>query len=790
MTTNDTPHIIVNMLVRSAAVFVAAALLTWPLLASNIDLRQAAIVIAPNASVPERKSAAMLAEEIEKRTQLRLKIQTQPASGPAFILKRTTGKPEGYTVVSSASGTVTVSGNDERGVVFGTGYLLRQLRMGRQRLELASDLNVTSAPLVAIRGHQLGYRPKTNAYDAWSVPMWEQYIRELAIFGTNTVELIPPRSDDAADSPHFPLPPMEMMVEMSRIASEYALDVSVWYPAMDRDYSDPATVDSALKEWAEVFKRLPRIDAIFVPGGDPGHTQPKYLMALLEKQTASLHKYHPKATMWVAPQGFNKEWMDEFLGILKPEPAWLTGVVFGPQSRLPLPELRDRVPKRYPIRFYPDITHSFAAQYPVPEWDPAFSITEGREGINPRPLGEAVIFRVTNPYLAGFVTYSEGCNDDVNKFVWSGLGWNPAADVKGILTEYSRFFIGDPVADGFAQGLLALERNWRGPLLSNTGVETTLLQFEEMERNATPQMRGNWRFQQAMYRAHYDAFLRSRLIAQTNQQERAMAELAQAKRSGSLHAMSAAEAILDSDARTERTRELRARVFELAEALFNSIRMQLSVSRYRAIALRRGANLDGIDLGLNDRVWLKDRFAEIRALNTENDRLARIDTIVNWTNPGPGGFYDDLGNPAQQPHLVRGEGFDKDPEFRRSAFGGVGSRYPDQGWRMSWYTDEGTMFDAPLQMKYTDLDPTARYRVRVVYAGDTRVPIRMAANGKEVHGYREKPNPVAPLEFDLPAGASSNGTLLLEWTRTPGLGGAGRGCSVSEIWLLRVPEVQ
>ncbi len=95
--------------------------------------------------------------------------------------------------------------------------------------------------------------------------MWEQYIRELAIFGNNTIELIPPRSDDADDSPHFPLPPIEMMVEMSRIANEYALDVSIWYPAMDKDYGDPAQVEFALKEWAEVYRRLPRIDAIFRP---------------------------------------------------------------------------------------------------------------------------------------------------------------------------------------------------------------------------------------------------------------------------------------------------------------------------------------------------------------------------------------------------------------------------------------------------------------------------------------------------------------------------------------------
>ncbi len=767
----------------------AAAVFLVSISAGTLDLRQAVIVLPAGASRPEQKAAAMLSEEIEKRTQLRLKTQASPAEGAAIILARNSalGTAEGFTLACNARG-VTITGHDDRGVVFGAGYLLRQLRMGRQRLELPDDLNVTTAPKVPIRGHQLGYRPKTNAYDAWNVPMWEQYIRELAIFGTNTIELIPPRSDDAADSPHFPLPPMEMMIEMSRIAADYGLDVSIWYPAMDKDYSDPATVDRALKEWAAVFERLPRIDAVFVPGGDPGHTQPKYLMALLEKQAASLRKFHPKATLWVAPQGFNKDWMDEFIGIMQTEPRWLTGLVFGPQNRMPLPELRERIAKRYPIRFYPDITHSLASQYPVPDWDPAFSITEGREVINPRPLGEGTIFRVNLPYTAGFVSYSEGCNDDVNKFVWSGLGWNPETPVREILTEYSRFFIGDSAAAGFAEGLLALERNWKGPLLANSGVDITLQQFEEMERNATPQMRANWRFQMAQYRAHYDAFLRSRLLTETWQEDAAMGELRTAGSRGALTAIARAEAILDADHRTERTRELRARVFELAEALFNSIHMQLSVPRYRAIGLRRGANLDAIDFGLNDRAWLKNRFAEVRAATAESDRLQEIGAILNWTDPGPGGFYDDLGNVALQPHLVTGEGFEKDPEFRKTALVGFGNRYPDQGWRMSWYTDAGSMFDAPLQMRYTGLDAQARYKVRVVYAGDSRAQVRMTANGAEIHGYRDKPNPVAPLEFNLPPEATRGGTLTLEWTRTPGLGGAGRGCQVAEVWLIRIAE--
>jgi hypothetical protein len=160
-------------------------------------------------------------------------------------------------------------GNDARGVLFGVGRLLRTLRMRKGSVTLDAPLRIATAPAVKLRGHQLGYRPKTNSYDGWNVAMWEQYIRDLAVFGTNAIELIPPRSDDAADSPHFPLPPMRMMIEMSRLANEYGLDVWIWYPALDKDYSDPATVEFALKEWGEVFRQLPRIDHVFVPGAIP-----------------------------------------------------------------------------------------------------------------------------------------------------------------------------------------------------------------------------------------------------------------------------------------------------------------------------------------------------------------------------------------------------------------------------------------------------------------------------------------------------------------------------------------
>jgi hypothetical protein len=90
-------------------------------------------------------------------------------------------------------------------------------------------------------------------------------------------------------------------------------------------------------------------------------------------------------------------------------------------------------------------------------------------------------------------------------------------------------------------------------------------------------------------------------------------------------------------------------------------------------------------------------------------------------------------------------------------------------------------------MRYTDLDPSARYKIRVTYGGDARrIAVRLTANSIEIHPFREKGTLPEPVEFDIPQQATATGTLTLEWTRTPGLGGNGRGTAVSEVWLIKV----
>lgn len=815
---------------------------SWALAQSapdKLDLRNCVVVLSPAAGAREQKAAQVLVEESEKRCGILWPIQkstdgktpaapvkiylatrhSATAPGHDLPLAASAGnglEDEGFTLRSGRSSDgqwITVLGGGERGLLFGVGKLLRQIDFARQQAAVSERLiNLASRPTYKLRGHQLGYRPKTNAYDAWSVEVWDQYIRELAIFGINSIELIPPQSDDLPDSPQFPLPPEQMMVHMSRIADSYGLDVWVWYPAMDRDYSDSATVENSLTSWGRIFSSLPRVDAVFVPGGDPGHTQPKYLMALLERQKQNLRKYHPKGEMWVSPQGFDAQWMQEFLDIVhQPHTMqWLDGIVYGPMSRLPEDELRRALPPRYPIRCYPDITHSAQCQYPVPDWDVAFALTEWREVINPRPRGQANILQKILPGTRGFISYSEGCNDDVNKFVWSALGWDPAQPITDVLRDYAHYFIGAEHAEGFAQGLLSLESNWHGPLAVNRGVEITLGSFADLERSASPALLRNWRFQQPLYRAYFDAYVRRRLLEETARVAQARDTLERVLTIGwgavplniggkppklPPNALSPnplldeAQGILQKTIQQPAGVELRSRMAELAEALFQSIGMQLAVERYQAEAVGRAANLDTADTPVSDAMWMLRQVSGIRRMDDPMAQIAAIRSLLSRTDPGPGGFYDQLGDVANRPHLITGPGGRKDPDFRTSAL--IGFRMPDtlqDEAPMAWKCWAESFYDAPLTMRYTDLDRQGHYRLRVVHSGNApQMKLRLVANGThEIHPFVLRAWPPAPQEFAIPQEATSGGELTLAWTREPGQGGNGGGCQVAEVWLILV----
>jgi len=701
-----------------------------------------------------------------------------------------TGAAEGFSIVTlpwDGRNIHVIAGNDVRGELFGVGWLLRHMSFTGGSVQLPANVEIFSAPEKSVRGHQIGYRMKNNTYDAWNLAQFEQQIRDLAIFGTNTLQLIAPVSDDAPVSPLMQAPPLETFLGISKLLAKYGLDCDLYYPEMRKNYSDPTQAEAELRDFEALVKAMPRANALYVPGGDPGHTTPEVLFPLLEKEAAILRRYHPGATVWVSAQGFDAVQCERFYALLAKRPEWLTGVFFGPQSRDSMETQRRRIPQQYALQFYPDIGHTMHAQFPVPQWDPVFALTEGREPICPRPQGFAHIYKHFEELHSGFVTYSEGVNDDVNKVLWTELGWSSQTPVGAILREYARWFLHRKGAQETqaVQTILGLESDWQGSLQANREIPKTLGLLEELEKHSTPeQIGGNWRWESLLYRGYYDAYVQRKFAREQQMQDAALTALRGAGTSSNL-VKEAKRALAGGSASAEEQR-LHNRLFGLAGDLFRDGGLQLSVKLYGASNWERGANLDRVDTPLNDRVWMQQAMDKALAEATESERAQALKATLDWQHPVPGAVYDDLGSSTAEPHLVLGLGWPQDPEMYGTAIDGIADRTLADGWRLSWLSYAEALYEQPLEMQYTGLNSAIEYCLRVTYAGeDYAVPLTLTAgNGVEIHPARQRSSNPEVVEFAIPRGAIVDGKLRLRWTRPAGIGGGGRGRQIAEVWLL------
>ena len=115
--------------------------------------------------------------------------------------------------------------------------------------------------------------------------------------------------------------------------------------------------------------------------------------------------------------------------------------------------------------------------------------------VNGIPFRLSLIYDIHNRdaiFTDGFLTYSDGTHDDVNKVLWSRLGWDPESDVGKIVVEYCRFFFGSGIAEEAATGIFALEKNWVGPVPGNKVIGETLDLWKKLEIE-NPRLNGNWR---------------------------------------------------------------------------------------------------------------------------------------------------------------------------------------------------------------------------------------------------------------------------------------------------------
>jgi len=318
-----------------------------------------------------------------------------------------------------------------------------------------------------------------------------------------------------------------------------------------------------------------------------------------------------------------------------------------------------------------------------------------------------------------------------------------------------------------------------------------------MEKQFPPDIVKNYRFQMGLLRAYYDAYIQVRLIHETALESQAKEALRDAANNTSLKKIDAAQNILNQTWNKPVAQDYKKRCWEIADYLFEAIGSQTSVKRYKAQP-GRGDFMDYIDNPLSNVIWLLSQFEKIRQMQDEQARLASIDELLNRENPGPGGFYDNLGLSIETPRLADYPAWNEDPGSLRSprvsfepglrgtewthtvkATGTKGLAIP-----LAWMNQISTLYGTPLNIVYDNLDPESSYTLRVAYTGRFRAKIRLTADDKfQIHGMMET-GKVPISKFPIPKEATKDGRLKLTWTCPEGQ----RGSQVAELWLIAVKK--
>lgn len=692
------------------------------------------------------RAAELFSKELKSRTPLNVTLTDEDI--PCFVSFKTDEliDSKDQYIISPARTGFEITAKTIRGLIFGYSHILRKAKFTSDGVTLCEDITGTYKPQKQIIGHQVGYRTTPNTYDAWDYNQYFDYYLDMMAFGTNTCEHNTTKFGKKEMNPLMRYTQEEFVVEASRLADTVDLDVSLWHANDDNE-----TEEEALRLREDIYSKIPRINAVFPPGGDPGEMYADAFVERCRKISDLLKKLHPEAQMHPSAQAPHKyrDWGEAFIKEMEKLPAEIDTVIMGPNHAYPMHELRKKVPAAYPIRFYPDITHNLRCEYPVnfleDDWHFALASTLSRESVNPRPTELRTLHRIFAPYTIGSVSYSEGVHDDVNKMIWSALEWDKDADLREILLDYARYFMNEADESIIADTIFLLEKSWQGDPVENPCIDFAYSNLCKLKAKH-PSLPENWRFMLLYFRACCDKLVKMRRDFEQNLCKKAVNQL----KSGSTEK---ALEILNTPF-DETYLSLREELDTLASKLFCLIGIQLDVEHYYADSWERGATLDTIDNNVSDRAYLKDKLAYALTLE-ESERNSYVNRLINRNKTETDEVYYSVAL-----HGLNTLGLKQNGEF-----------YMDiQGDRP--YTKETPI---PMSMtklydhfsvkaKFGGFKSNTDYTLTIVYKSDASATARhrVTANGITIYEgaqFGGKKNPQFDKEFLAPGFESASYTL-------------------------------
>ena len=760
-------------------------------------------------------ASEVLSEELQKRCKMSFPVceaENEEADG-IYLLKDSDIKNESYSIVSDA-GKAVIKASDRLGLLYGIGRLITESYWDTDGFEL-KDFSVSCSPVKELRGMQLSYNSAANAYYNWTKETYGQYIRELIIFGgANAIEILAPIAVNDPCCLEIRLYPfMEMTVFLSETIHNYGAKVWMFYPNLINEFKKDfeglseeevrrLSIEKALqqREWA--FPEVPYLDHIIMPSGDPGDLEVDEIFDFAEKMYDILKKSHPEAKIWPSCQNTKSPgtFKDRFYASVRELPEWLGGVVYGPWTDHLLSECRAFTPKELPVRGYPDLCHSLCCQFPVQEWDTVFAVTAGRECYNPRPREHKHIHSLCDEYLIGNIPYSEGIADDVSKYIWLCLDFDPSRTSAEILNDFAHNFINCRYSEEIASAIAGIEDVSYGSAYNPDMARSVFDSFQKLKEllpdDNSLYGANSYRFKMPHLMSAYYYYIIKRAVYEKQIEQEAWSVCDDPSLSVDEKIATVIKTLKKAD--TSVDADLKEFILTLSKELHDIIGWRLTVNEYKAKNYSRGAFIDCLEIPLNNRIAVEAGLKKLDG-KSEEEKEKGLYSLRYRRFPGVGGKYISFGEPESMRYIEDFDAWKNEPNTltvpRIEHFTDIIS--PDvlskEHFDLSKCFKERVSsilgyYNCHVRLSIDGLASGSCYELRIVFPmrfgwlGQTDIPTKILSDGEELQCVGTDENDSWIYIYNVPSHhIGKDGALNLEIVPLEGT----RGSGASEIWLIK-----
>jgi hypothetical protein len=494
------------------------------------------LIIPPRPGPVVENIGRVFTRHVESRCDARVADQGDAPLAVELAVEAGIGA-EGYRIAGGTGGTIRISGNDCRGLLYGVGKFLHTSAYGTRGFTPGAWRGV-SVPAMPVRGMYLATHFH-NYYQVAPIDEVTRYVEDLSLWGVNNFLVwFGMEEFNGIDDPKAQAM-LERLRALLKIVKDLGLSASLGCICNDGYANSPASLRADDRTVGHEGYHTRKGDRIFnlgnelcpskpgVPEMELGYCREKFdafkgigvdywfitpydnggctcpqcapwgangYLRMAEPLARAYRRAFPQGKVVLGTWYFDRWAYGEWEGMAdkfkRQKPDWADYIMADDFEDYPRYPLDKGVPGGLPLLNFPEIS-----MWGHDPW--------GGYGANPYPGRLQKRWDEIRKKLSGGFPYSEGIYEDLNKVMCAQLYWTPDRPALETVKEYVAFEFSPEVVDDVVAVVTIFEENHLRDRIGESAV-TACQVMERADEKLTPRARRSWRWRLLRIRASID----------------------------------------------------------------------------------------------------------------------------------------------------------------------------------------------------------------------------------------------------------------------------------------------